>query len=169
MSEMPFPDLPPQDIEKLEVPNAVECLDLGPLPRFPGFVFRRAQARITAGVMQLLEPHDLRLAAVSVLLLLKYNPGVAPSAVADALSIARTNFVALIESLRKRRLVAIHARSDDRRFRALYLSREGLRLINQLEVQIAALEKKARDEMEANQPGIVDAVYAWLTDGKGAD
>ena len=162
MSDISSADASPQEFEELEVPDAVERLDLGPLPRFPGFVFRRAQARITAGVMRILEPHDLRLTAFSVLMVLKYNPGVAHSAVADTLGVARTNFVALIENLRKRGLVAIHARPDDRRFRALYLSREGLKLVNNIEAQIIAHETKARDELEQNLPGLVGEVFAWL-------
>ena len=153
---------------ELEVPDNSERLDLGPLPRFPGFVFRRAQARITAGVLRILQPHDLRLTAFSVLVILKYNPGIAHSVVADTLSVARTNFVALIESLRKRGLVAVHARPDDRRFRALYLSREGLKLVNKLESKVEAYETRARAELEEKTPGMVDEVFAWLSRPRGA-
>jgi len=142
---------------------ASERLNLGTLARFPGYVFRRAQAQINEGLAQLLAPYDLRRTSVAVLLLLKYNPGAAPSDIADTLGIARTNFVALVEALGARGLVLRHPRPDDRRFRALYLSREGLKLVNKFEPAIEAYESKIRQQIEENSPGAVAAVFEWLS------
>lgn len=146
---------------------ASERLNLGPLARFPGYVFRRAQAQINEGLVALLAPYDLRRTSVAVLLLLKYNPGAAPSDVADTLGIARTNFVALVETLSARGLVLRRPRPDDRRFRALYLSRDGLKLVNRFEPLLEAYEAKIRQQIEEHKPGAVAAVFDWLSRTSG--
>ncbi len=87
-----------------------------------------------------LAPFDLNVTNYVILAALFYNPGVAPSDVADALLIARANFVLVLDNLEQRKLVVRRARPDDRRYRALYLTKNGQAQFEELEPKVQAFE-----------------------------
>ena len=166
MSETQPPVTAVHDAEnpESEAPRrASSALNLGPLPRYPGYVLRRAQSQSAEELLKILAPFGLRRSSFATLLLLKHNPGATPSDLADTLGVARTNFVPLLEGLRKQGLVVRQSRPDDRRFRALYLTREGVKLLGKVEPLIEAFETQNAQEIERIAPGAMSGLYHWLT------
>ena len=67
----------------------------------------------------------LRPADFSVILVIRHNPGLKQSEVAEALGIQRANFVAIIDGLEQRGLAERRKSESDRRVQALFLTQQG--------------------------------------------
>ncbi len=117
-----------------------EPLDLGPLPDLVGYALRRAQLVVFADFYERFAAVDLRPGQFAVLLLLRHNPGVRPSRVADALGIKRANFAPLLAALQARNLVTRTADAADRRAHALHLTADGTTLLQRADQAQAAHE-----------------------------
>jgi DNA-binding MarR family transcriptional regulator len=107
-----------------------DALDLGPLPGLIGYTLRRAQLAVFADFQDNFAELDLRPTQLSVLLVLRHNPGARPSAVADTLAIKRTNFAPLLNGLMERRLVERRSDERDRRAQTLHLTEAGTALLD---------------------------------------
>lgn len=142
---------------------AIQRLNLGPMAQFPSYIFRRAFSKMGDSYMKAVEGFGLRRVDIAVLMLLKYNPGTAPSDLADELDVARTNFVGIVTALRSRGLVVRQSRPDDRRYFALYLTPEGLAMVNKIEPRLQAHEENLRRQLEQNNPDLIEAVHTWTT------
>jgi len=151
--------------EGLEVYEGQHQVNLGPLPTFPGYLFRQAQIRVHHGVHPILAPHGIRPTQFGVMIMLKYNPGIRPSEVAAALGLKRANFVPLLDDLRERGLAETQPRPDDRRARAIYLTDEGLRLMVSLEAEVQTYELAIMDRIDPERVGILAAMVAKLPEG----
>ena len=104
-------------------PNA--AVDLGPLPGLIGYALRRAQLAVFQDFHRHFADADIRPAQLSVLVVLKYNPGLRATQAAHALGIKRTNFVPLFDGLAVRGLVERRGVKGDRRASALFLTEAG--------------------------------------------
>lgn len=137
-------------------------IDLGPLKTFPGYLLRRAQMKVYAGLYPLLAPYDMRPTQFGVLLLIKYNPGVKPSEVAATLGLQRTNFAPLLMDLRQRGLAESRAGTEDKRTRLLYLTAKGEKLLGKLEDLATAYEHGMAREIDPEQSGWLGHLAEWL-------
>lgn len=70
-----------------------------PLTHSPGYSLRRASNAMMGELAQRLAPHGLRMADVSVMMLVEANQQVTASAVGRALDIQRANMVPLLKRL----------------------------------------------------------------------
>jgi DNA-binding MarR family transcriptional regulator len=108
------------------------AIDYGPLDRRLGYTLRRAQIAVFRDFFATFDPYDIRPAQYSILTVIESNPGLKQSEVSEALGIARTNFVAMIDELEKRKLVRRAATPNDRRSYALVLTDKGRGLVGEL-------------------------------------
>lgn len=115
-------------------------LDLGPLPNFLGYVLRRAQTAVLDDFVVTMAPLGLRVSSLGVMAVIKANPGSSQTAISDALGLQQTNLVATINALEKRNLVKRTRIKQDRRSYSLYLTDEGIRVLDE------ALALQARHE-----------------------
>jgi len=150
--------------EGLEVFNTPHEINLGPLPGFPGYLFRQAQIRVYHGLQPIFAPFGIRPTQFGVLISLKYNPGIRPSEVAAALGLKRANFVPLLDDLRRRGLAETLPRPEDRRARAIYLTKEGLAMMNKVEAMVQKYEREIMDRIDPEHTGILAAMVARLSD-----
>ena len=129
--------------------DAAAALDLGPLPSLVGYALRRAQIAVFTDFHRVCDPLGLRPAQYSVLLLLRHNPGVRASRLADALGIQRTNFTTLLAGLEAAGLVGRSTDPHDRRAAALELSPAGAELLAQADRLLAKHEQRFRRRLGA--------------------
>lgn len=115
--------------DALESPGGI---DLGLLGESTGFLLKRAQMAVFGDFIRTFAEADLRPAQFSVLIIIARNPGLRQSEVSGALSIKRTNFVPLLDSLEERGLVKRKLATTDRRSHALYLTAKGTSLVKEL-------------------------------------
>jgi DNA-binding MarR family transcriptional regulator len=130
-------------------------VNLGPLPSFPGYLFRQAQVRVYHGLQPIFAPFGVRPTQFGVMILLRYNPGIRPSEVASALGLKRANFVPLLDDLRERGLAETLPRPDDRRSRALYLTDAGLELLTRLEAKVQEYEYRVLELIDPEKTGVL--------------
>lgn len=130
-------------------------IDLGPLPTFPGYLFRQAQIRVYQGLYPILASFGIRPTQFGVMIILKYNPGTRPSEVAAALGLKRANFVPLLDDLRARGYAEAQARVNDRRSRALYLTPKGSVLLSELQTKVQAYEDAIMDKIDPERTGLL--------------
>lgn len=138
-------------------------IDLGPLQSYPGYILARTQFAVRQGLEAVLAPFELRRVQFTIMLLLRYNPGVRPSDVAEKLGIKRTNMAVLVDELFKRNYLTRHARADDGRAVSLLLSPAGRRLISKAEIAVTGYEMGLRAAVAPGQPTLADEIWETLT------
>ncbi len=117
--------------------TAGETPDAGPrhhlrasgIGRQTGFLLRQAEAAVWADLTARLRPFGLRPAQFAALRIVRESPGCRQQEIGDALGIQRPNLVALVEALRRRRLVTVARNPADRRSYALTLTAAGQALL----------------------------------------
>lgn len=126
------------------VPDDGDAVDFGPLNEFIGYVLRRAWLRVSADFQAALREVDLRPTQFAVLLIIGRNAGLSQSEVCTALGIQKTNFVPLLNELVQRGLAQRRPAASDRRSHALYLTPEGVALLERAMALHAALEERLK-------------------------
>lgn len=127
------PKAPPAPPPGDETPvDAAETVDMGLLGESIGFLLKRVQMAVFTDFIRTFSPADIRPAQFSVLIIIARNPGLKQSQVSAALSIKRTNFVPLLDSLEARGLVKRKLAATDRRSHALHLTAKGTALVGEL-------------------------------------
>ena len=109
-----------------------------PLLGLSGYLLRRASVAALAELNQGLAPLGLRHAAVAVLMLIEFRPGITQSEAGRVLDIQRANMAPFIARLEKRGL--IRRRRVDGRSQALDLTSRGRMLLARARVVIEAHE-----------------------------
>jgi len=120
-----------------------------PLMRFPGYLMRRASLAAVADLNERLSAHELRHTDVTLLQLIRANPGIKQSDAGKSLSVKRANMVPLVARLEKRALIA-RTPIDGRSF-GMKLTARG-----------RALAKKSLSVVEEYERELMDRVPAEL-------
>ena len=115
-------------------------LDLGSLNDRAGYFVRRFQVWIFQDFMRTLKGARIRPAQYSVLVLIGANPGLSQSDLADALGIERARMVRLLDELERRALTVRVPSTRDRRSHALFLTPDGRKSLERIEVLVARHE-----------------------------
>src|ERR1700759_5437839 len=96
-----------------------------------------------------MRPFHLRPAQFATMVLIAENPGVRQRDICEALRIEKANFVGLLDTLERRKLVERRPDPNDRRRYAIYLSKEGKALLRKA--------CRAHDRMESGLETLLPA------------
>ena len=130
-----------KSVRRVENGAVSGCLDAGLLATSLGFALRMASLSTTQRFSQVMSPFQLRPAQFATLVLIAANPGVRQRDICETLRIEKANFVGLLDTLQRRKLVERRADPRDRRRYAIYLTKEGQALLRKA--------ARAHDQMEA--------------------
>lgn len=119
-------------------------VDYGLLGESLGFLLKRVQMAVFNDFIRTFATVDIRPAQFSVLTIIARNPGLKQSQVSNALSIKRTNFVPLLDTLEERGLVKRKLAATDRRSHALHLTAKGNALMKELTALWTEHEQRVR-------------------------
>jgi len=122
-------------------------IDLGALDDRVGYFVRRLQVWIFQDFMRTLKSAQIRPAQYSVLTLIQANSGLSQSDVADTLGIERARLVRLLDELERRGLTARLPSTRDRRSHALFVTAEGRRALERIEVLVARHEAHVAERL----------------------
>lgn len=114
-----------------------------------GYNLRRTYAAVLANLSTALEQFDIRPKQYGILVTVGRNPGLKQTQVGEALGIARTNLVPMLDALEQRGLIERRASETDRRSYALYLTESGVALTSRL--------RKIDADHEAKMHGLLGA------------
>jgi len=112
--------------------RAGKDLDMSALSGRFGYNLRRAHAAVLGHLSRTLDEFGIRPRHYGILLTVGSNPGANQGQVAQALGIARTNFVPMVDRLEERGLMRRSPSETDRRSHELYLTAAGLELTERL-------------------------------------
>lgn len=133
--------------QKTAPPDSEAAIDMGLVGESAGFLLKRAQMAVFQNFSRTFAAADIRPAQFSVLSVIERNPGLKQTQVSKALSIKRTNFVPLLDSLEERGLVKRKAAATDRRSYALHLTAKGRTLMERLNALWAEQEQRVRERI----------------------
>ena len=102
-----------------------ERLALGELDEHIGYFARRFQVWIFQDLIKALSAADIRISHYSVLVIIKANPGLAQSEIADAVGIEPARLVRVLDELERRGWIERMRSASDRRSHALFLTADG--------------------------------------------
>ncbi|MGY6534930.1 MAG: MarR family winged helix-turn-helix transcriptional regulator [Pararhodobacter sp.] len=122
-------------------PITLQDVDYGGLEQATGFLLRLAQLRVFAHFYKVLQQQDLRLGAISALILIGHNPGIRHGILADALSIKLAHTTKMLKALEAQGLVVRHQPAYDRRSVELRLTDAGTALVHDMQHQISLHEE----------------------------
>ncbi|HXP12801.1 MAG TPA: MarR family transcriptional regulator [Stellaceae bacterium] len=125
----------------MRAPRRAAALKLGRLGNHIGYAVRIAQLAVFEDVNALLAPQGATTARFSTLCLVRDNPGVNQTVLADALRTETSRMVLLIDELERRGWLVRLASTMDRRARAIYLTAEGRRKLKILKRLVARHER----------------------------
>lgn len=131
-----------------------ERVDMGILSDRFGYNLRRTHSAVLNHLEKSFEPLGIRPRQYGILTIVGRNPGLNQGQVSEALAIARTNFVGMLDTMEKRGLVKRKPAENDRRSYALYLTPKGAALLEKLSQIDAEHEIKMRSligEKDASQ------------------
>ena len=125
------------------------ALSLGVLDGHLGYFLRRIQVWVFQDFLRTLARLDIRPAQYSVLAVIEANPGLSQSDLADFLGIERARLARMLDRLEKRELAKRKASPRDRRSHALYLTREGQKVLKRVKALAAQHEANLTDKLGA--------------------
>ncbi len=133
-----------------------------PLKSYPGYLLRRAASSLTAELGRRLADLDLRIAELSILLLIDANPGITQSELGRMLDIQRANMTPMTAKLAERGLVAREA--VDGRSQGLALTAAGRALATQARTVAENFENDLVERVPVElRPHVVPLLSAlWL-------
>ncbi len=117
-------------------------LDTSFVDQLIGYNLRRAYMAMARDFLQILAGVDLGPVQFSILTLIEANPGSTQNIIANAVSIKRTNFVALLDGLEAQGFAERRPSPTDRRSHALYLTPAGHALLADLKPRVLAHEQR---------------------------
>lgn len=125
----------------VEQPSVSHVSDKG-LRQFVGYNMKRAFNAVHSDLVTTLLPFELRMVTYTALVLIKDNPGLRQSQLADALAVERPNLVMLIDELERRELITRTPVLTDRRANALQITLAGRRLCDKATDALHVHEEK---------------------------
>jgi DNA-binding MarR family transcriptional regulator len=129
--------------------SASSELDSAILATSIGFALRMASLAATQRFHAVMRPFRLRPTQFGTLVLVAANPGLRQRDLCDALRIEKANFVGLLDTLERRKLLERRADPEDRRRYAIHLTKEGQALLRKA--------SRAHDEMETGLENLLPA------------
>lgn len=126
-------------------------LDEGAVREFVGYNLKRAYMVLYPAAQAAVAELDLRIPTFSGLSVIVRNPGIAPSELAERLSMERSNIVVVIDELETRDLVVRTKSKTDRRRFALTATMRGKRLHDKAVAAIRRSEERLLQRLTAEE------------------
>jgi DNA-binding MarR family transcriptional regulator len=131
--------------------NGHATAELGALNGHLGYFARRLQVWIFQDFIRTLAPVRIRPAQFSVLVVIGANAGLSQADLSQALGIERARLVRLLDKLERRGLTERRPSPRDRRSHALFLTREGQKLLKRAESLARLHEAKLTAKLGAGR------------------
>lgn len=129
--------------------SARKSIDLGALGDFVGFHLRIAQIQVFRDFERALAGLGVTPASFSVMEVLRTNPGATQSKLAHAVYLDRSSVVPLLDKLEARGLLSRRASMTDRRNNLIFLSPQGLALLDTAMARVGEHEKRMTGRLTA--------------------
>ncbi|MFN4312262.1 MAG: MarR family winged helix-turn-helix transcriptional regulator [Ferrovibrio sp.] len=113
----------------------------GTLPNHVGYLLRLAQLRVWEDFYARIGPTGVSPALFSALMLIEHNPGLQQSRLGEALGVARSGAMAMVDRLERLGLVERRADPHDRRAYGLFLTAPGERQMAELIERVKSHDK----------------------------
>lgn len=139
----------------------------GGLGQFTGYLMKRAFNVLQADLTRVLEPFGLRMLSFSALMVVRENPDITQSQLAQALSVERSNVVLVLDALEEAGLVRRHAVRNNRRAHALAVTPAGRRLAEKARAAVAAHEARLFEDLAPEEQATLRTTLARIAE-KGA-
>lgn len=132
------------------------------LNRFMGYHMKRAFNVIQSDLSNTLKPFDLRMLTFTALTLIRDNPNLSQSQLADAMDIERPNMVVIVDELERRDLIRRDRVPTDRRAYALTVTLAGQRLCDKAIAAIDAHEARLFANLDADTRNLMVEALASI-------
>lgn len=142
-----------------------ERMNWGPLSSAVGTNVRLLRNELVTRIVEAYAPFDLRSGALSVMVLIRGNPGCSQSELAREVAMDDSAMVAIIDELEQRGLARRTRSTTDRRRNSLSLTPEGEALMTEMVGCGTAVERPIRDELSAVE---LETLIALLRRAYGA-
>lgn len=113
------------------------AVDYGRLPQHVGYLLRLAQLRVWEDFYARLAPTGITPSLFSALILVERNPGLQQSRLGEALGVARSGAMTMVDRLERLGLVERRTDPRDRRAYGLFLTPEGQRRMAEFTARVA--------------------------------
>ncbi len=127
------------------------AIDFGPLPDYPGYQLRRAQARVFQAFESRMGDLAITPGSFGVLVLIDANPGITPAQVASAFGIDRSTLTPALQRLERRGLVRRRPLERDRRHASLYICEEKRSFIDEAFARLHDFERSVATRLEPDE------------------
>lgn len=134
----------------------------GSLDDLIGFQLRVAQTRVFKDFEQSVESLGITPAGFSVLEVLRQNPGLTQSKLAEAVHLDRSSVVPLLDKLETKHLLYRQTSTKDRRNNHLYLSEEGTQILEASKERVAEHEARISRTLNRDERKTLIALLARL-------
>jgi DNA-binding MarR family transcriptional regulator len=114
----------------------------GVLPALVGYHLRLAQIAVFRDFASTLQEFDASPGRFGLLVLIRANPGLSQSRLAEAIGLDRSSLVPALNKLEGEQLVERHASSADRRANGIWLTAHGNALVARMQQRVRAHEAR---------------------------
>ncbi len=136
----------PHDVDATAIDST--AVDYGDLTRFIGYALRRAQMRLYEDFFRSVKGSGISPALFSALLLVERNPGLQQGRLGQALGVARSGAMTMVDRLERLGLVERRPAPHDRRAYGLHLTQKGGRAAVNLRQRVAEHDKRISARMD---------------------
>jgi len=142
--------------------SARKSVELGALDDFVGFHLLIAQIKVFRDFEHALADLGVTPASFSVLEVLRTNPGATQSRLAHAVHLDRSSVVPLLDKLEQRGLLSRRASTTDRRNNHIFLSPEGVSLLDAAMARVREHEKRITARISGAEKKLLVSMLAKI-------
>lgn len=125
-----------------------DSIDYGYLTDLIGYVLRRAQLRLYEDFYASLRGTGISPALFSALVLVERNPGLRQGKLGEALGVARSGAMTLVDRLERLGLVLRQPAPHDRRAYGLHLTAKGQKLVGSLRARVSEHDQRIGQRLD---------------------
>lgn len=118
--------------------------------------------RVREGVLEALKKFQLRPTSFSALVIIKENPGMSQSELANALDIKRSGVVLLVDDLEQMELIARHTVPEDRRSYALHTTLKGIQVVDKAIKSVEACEAEIFKNLTSQECALLKSLFQQI-------
>lgn len=141
----------------------VATVDSDAVSALLGYNLKRSYLIVRGAADEALAPHGLRVVSFTALSVIVDNPGLAPSQLAEALAMERSNIVLIVDALETAELITRGRSRTDRRRQALMATVRGRRVRDRAAAEVAAAEAAAVSMLDTDEKNTLLALLTRIS------